>query len=774
MAERSSGRFDAGIILPVCGAVCIAIGFIVIIGWHMGSGALVRGFASFEPMRYNAALGFVISGAGLLLVWAGRRGYAALCSVAVAAVGASVMVEYLFGVDLGIDELFIKDTMSSANPGRMALSTALAFVLTGVSLFIMSLRTFSGASVVFMGLAGSLVASIGATAVIGYLSGIGSVSVWGGLVAMALPTGVGFLFIGAAVTSFSWGSARGQAEGLGRRLPVIVAFVAVLMLSMMLWTMAREQERGNIRRAVSTTAAQAGFDIRDKMGLRVQAIERMARRWKSNGHLTKADWESDARLYIDHFEGYYAMALVDRSLGVRWFSLRDKDGALPEGGLFNGIKRFLSLVPRGKPGISPLITLEGGARVFLAYVPVSTDGGLDGFVVGVFDSQALFDSILLHEVGSGYSVAVYNGMEAIYTRHSEGETLEWAQEADAGIYGTQWTVRVWPSSASIEEMRSALPWVVFYSGILLSVLVSLAVYLGQKAYERARVTEAANLRLEAEVAERKRAEDEAERHARDLSWLNLDLEKEIAERKRAEDEAERHARELARSNAELEQFAYVASHDLQEPLRVISGYVQLLARRYKGRLDESADEFIAFAVDGANRMQGLISDLLAYSRVGSAAREFSLTDCSAAMESAMVNLKTAIQESGAEITRADLPRVLADQSQVIQLFQNLIANAIKYKGNGPPRIHVGATRKGDDWVFSVRDNGIGIDPKYHERIFIIFQRLHGKHEYSGTGIGLAICKKIVEKHGGAIWVESAPGQGCTFYFTIPAARSEKR
>lgn len=774
MAERSSRRFDAGIILPVCGAVCIAIGFIVIIGWHAGSSSLVQGFVSFEPMRYNTALGFVISGVGLALVWAGRRGYAALCAVVVTAVGAAVMVEYLFGVDLGIDELFINDTMSSANPGRMALSTALAFVLSGGSLFIMSRQAFSGASVVFTGLAGSLVASIGATAVIGYLSGIGSVSAWGGLVAMALPTGAGFLFIGAAVTSFSLVGARDHAEGLSRRLPVVVAFVAVLMLSMMLWTMAREQERGNIRRVVSTTVAQAGFDIRDKMGLRVQAIERMARRWKANGHLSKADWESDARLYIDHFEGYYAMALVDRSLGVKWSSLRDKDGALPYGELFNGIKRFLSLVPRGKPGISPLITLEGGARVFLAYVPVSTDGGHGGFVVGVFDSQALFDSILLHEVGSGYSVAVYNGMEAIYTRHSEGETAEWAQEADAGIYDTPWTVRVWPSSASIEEMRSALPRVVFYSGILLSLLVSLAIYLGQKAYERARVTEAANLRLEAEVAERKRAEDEAERHARDLSFVNLDLEKEIAERKRAEDEAERHARELARSNAELEQFAYVASHDLQEPLRVISGYVQLLARRYKGRLDESADEFIAFAVDGANRMQGLISDLLAYSRVGSAAREFSLTDCSAAMESAMVNLKTAIQESGAEITRADLPRVLADQSQVIQLFQNLIANAIKYRGPGPPRIHVGATRRGDDWVFSVRDNGIGIDPKYHERIFIIFQRLHGKHEYSGTGIGLAICKKIVEKHGGAIWVESAPGQGCTFYFTIPAARSEKR
>ncbi|MEK6760029.1 MAG: ATP-binding protein [Deltaproteobacteria bacterium] len=775
MDVRPPERFDSGLMLPLGATASVAIGLSVIIGWHIGSSALVRGFASFEPMRYNAALGFVVSGAGLFLIWLERRVYGSFCAVAVAVIGASAAIEYIYGVDLGIDELFVKDVISSANPGRMAFSTATTFVLTGGSLFIMSRPVLSNPLVVATGLAGSIVASIGATAVIGFVSGISSVSVWGGLVAMALPTGVGFIFIGSAVTSFCWIGARDRSEGVGRRLPVVVALVAVLMLSMMLWMMAREQERGNIRRAVSTTASQAAFDIRDKMGLRVQAIERMARRWKANGHLTRADWESDAHLYIDHFDGYYAMAMVDDKVSVRWLSLRDRGGAASERALVTGIKKFLSQAPADRPGISPVLTLEGGSRVFMAYVPISKGGARDGFVLGVFDSQALFDSILLHEVGSGYSVSIYNDHETVYTRLSDGavEKSVWALDGDVGIYGVDWTVSVWPSEDSIGEMRSALPWVVFYAGILLSAFVALSVYLGQKAYERARVTEAANLRLEAQVAERKKAEDEAERHARDLAWLNIDLEKEIAERKRAEDEAEMHARELARSNAELEQFAYVASHDLQEPLRVISGYVQLIARRYKGRLDESADEFIGFAVDGANRMQGLISDLLAYSRVGSAAREFGLTDCAAAMKSAMVNLRTAIEESGAVVTMSGLPKVLADGSQIVQLFQNLIGNAIKYKGPAPPVVHVGAARKGDDWVFSVKDNGIGMDPKYHDRIFVIFQRLHGKHEYSGTGIGLAICKKIVERHGGAIWVESALEKGCTFYFTIPAIRSDK-
>jgi len=233
------------------------------------------------------------------------------------------------------------------------------------------------------------------------------------------------------------------------------------------------------------------------------------------------------------------------------------------------------------------------------------------------------------------------------------------------------------------------------------------------------------------------------------------------------------AADLARSNAELEQFAYVASHDLQEPLRMVSSYVQLLARRYKGQLDADADDFIDFAVDGAKRMQELVNDLLTYSRVGTRGNPFEPTDCEAVLALALGNLELAIEEGGAVVTHDPLPVVVADGSQLAQVLQNLIANSIKFRGEMPPRIHVSATSMGDEWVFCVRDNGIGIDPQYHDRVFVLFQRLHTRREYPGTGIGLAICKRIVERHGGRIWVESELGQGSAFHFAIPMRGDEK-
>jgi PAS domain S-box-containing protein len=250
--------------------------------------------------------------------------------------------------------------------------------------------------------------------------------------------------------------------------------------------------------------------------------------------------------------------------------------------------------------------------------------------------------------------------------------------------------------------------------------------------------------------------------------------RDIALRKAAEAQLLQKMTDLDRSNQELEQFAYLASHDLQEPLRMVASYTQLLSRRYKGKLDSDADEFIAFAVDGAARMQRLIQDLLAYSRVGTKGRELVDTSGEDALRQALINLRAATEQSGAEVTHDPLPVVLADNVQLVQLFQNLVGNAIKYQGGEMPRIHISAARNGGGrWVISVQDNGIGIEPQYFDKIFGMFQRLHRRDEYPGTGIGLAICKKIAERHGGAMSVESQVGRGSTFRFSVAASNGDE-
>ena len=243
----------------------------------------------------------------------------------------------------------------------------------------------------------------------------------------------------------------------------------------------------------------------------------------------------------------------------------------------------------------------------------------------------------------------------------------------------------------------------------------------------------------------------------------------ITPRKRAQEKLARQADELARSNAELQEFAYVASHDLQEPLRVISGFVQLLSDRYGGQMDETADEFIGYVVDGTERMKILINDLLEYSRVGTRGRPLEPVESASALENAVSNLRVAIREADAKITHDRMPRVQGDINQLSQLFQNLISNGMKFHGEKRPEIHISSVQVGESWIMSVSDNGIGIDPQHNDRIFGMFKRLHGRGEYPGTGIGLAICSKIVERHTGKIWVESELGNGATFSFTLPVA-----
>jgi signal transduction histidine kinase len=262
-----------------------------------------------------------------------------------------------------------------------------------------------------------------------------------------------------------------------------------------------------------------------------------------------------------------------------------------------------------------------------------------------------------------------------------------------------------------------------------------------------------------DITERKRAEAA-------IREANETLEQHVADRTTALEQA---TEELRRSNQDLEQFAYAASHDLQEPLRAVSGFLKLLAEQYKPQLDEKAREFIGYAVDGSRRMSEMIRDLLAYSRVRRKGKAPKWVDAEKSLAAALANLEAGVREAGARITHDPLPALMIDDVQLTQLFQNLVGNAVKFRRPEQPcLVHVGAQRRGDRWLLSVRDNGIGIPPEQHDRVFEVFQRLHSREKYAGTGIGLAICKKILQQHGGEIGVESAPGHGSTFHFSLPA------
>jgi signal transduction histidine kinase len=245
------------------------------------------------------------------------------------------------------------------------------------------------------------------------------------------------------------------------------------------------------------------------------------------------------------------------------------------------------------------------------------------------------------------------------------------------------------------------------------------------------------------------------------------------QRRQAEHALAVKAEELARSNRDLEQFAYVASHDLQEPLRMVAMYTQLLAERYRGKLDEQADKYIHYAVDGAVRMQTLVQDLLAFSRAGREGSKMAQVDCNLLIKQVLKNLEAAIRESNAEIIQDPLPSVMANHTQLQQVLQNLVGNAIKFRGKLPPKIHLSAEQIGNEWMFSVADNGIGIASEHADRIFVIFQRLHTREEYPGNGIGLSICKKIIERHGGRIWVVAGKDGGTIFHFTLPVIPSHE-
>jgi PAS domain S-box-containing protein len=799
-------------------ACVVAIAALVLLGWTFDLSAVTsfRGAVAMNPLT---ALLFVLCGTSLLLFRRRPTRWTQLTARVLAGLvllGALiVLLRYAGGIDFGIDRLLFTEKLLSANtvPNEMAVNTALAFVFSALGLLFLRTETRRGfcPAQIFIVL-GAVVAI---AALLGYAYRELFLYRIGSSIPMALNTALCFLLLNiamlcaqpargimAVITSNTAGGAIarrllpaavlipaiiGGLRLLGQRKDLysldegvaLFAVANVVLFALLVWWNARLLYRSDMEREGAETRLKLQYTTTRVLSEATTPREAMVGvlraicetlQWQ-----TGAMWEVDKRSNLINCVELWSKGGPE----FQEFETITRQAAFPSGiGLpgrvwADGKPAWIPDVVKDKNFPRGPVAGRVGLHGALGF-PIERSGEVLG-VMEFFSSRIEQpDKQLLRLLGAiGGQIGQFierthmeralRDSEALY--HSLVETLP------VNIMRKDLQGRVtFGNQRYAETMGKPIAELIGKTDLDLFPPDLAKKYVNDDR----RVIETGNVFEDIEAHRRPGGE---QLYVQVIKSPVLDARNkvvgtqtifwDVTARKRAEQALEHTAAELARSNRELEQFAYVASHDLQEPLRMVAAYTQLLQRRYKQLLDKEANEFIGYAVDGAVRMQQLIQDLLTYSRVGTRNKPFEATETESALAAAMANLQIAIAESGATITHNPLPRVCGDPVQLIQLFQNLLSNAIKFRASEPPRVHIAVEAKVGNWVFSVRDNGIGIDPQYFRRIFVIFQRLHTREDYPGTGIGLAVCKKIVERHGGRIWVESEPGKGATFFFTMP-------
>jgi PAS domain S-box-containing protein len=798
--EAAEGNGATGVILELVSSLAcvgtVVAGALVLLGWMIDSPSLKRVLPGFASMKVNTAACFVLAGVGLALlrrtVRAERaRGAGIAAALLVVTLGSLSLVEDAFGRSLGIDEIVVRDveTPADAAPGRMSPATAMSFLLSGCALLALGFEN-PRLSQLAAGAAGVL----GLFALAGFLYGLQELYLVWGYSSMALHTAAGFVLLSTgtlvarphdALMKVFTSAKPGGVMARRLWLPIVVvtlvvggvlewledhaligsgidsAFLAVfviLLSSLVIWLNASSLDRAHERLSSSN---------------RLHVVLSRCRSAISRS-LTSDDLFSDVCRVIADAGGFQMV----------WLGLIDPQNQVVSSAGLWGDGRS-KLVPDGVPvvaveGCIGTALREGRASLTLegdtVAVPVSREGRTVGALVSFTTARSLEseDVRLLQVVAEDVAYALERVDAEVRRRRAETELAKLAaivEFSNDAVVSKDLESRVesWNAGAerlfgySAEEMSGKKITLLFRPGHLHEETEILEkIRRGERVehFETGGVTKDGRLiDLSVTVSPIKDVDGRvvgASRVARDISAKKL-----------TEEQLKERTEELARSNAELEQFAYVASHDLQEPLRAVAGCVQLLQNRYQSQFDERGQDLIRHTVEGATRMKTLIDDLLTLARVTTGRRRYTTVDSNELVQRALLNLEKAIEESGARVSFQNLPTVVGDATQLSQVLQNLIGNGVKFCRQASPDIHVSAAPSDTHWTFSVRDNGIGIESKYFDRIFAVFQRLHSRVEYSGTGIGLPLCKRIVEQHGGTIWVESVPGNGATFFFTLP-------
>lgn len=780
------------LIIMGSGAVCASLGLAVLVGWYTRSFLLIQLFPASPPMAINAGLGFLLGGAGLLALVPRWLAFTRASGGLVIVLGLTALGYYLFGADFVFGQMTMNETVRGVVPrfGPMAPPAAFGFGLGGAALCLVSKSVWSGSPSTaltsswvvelrlgVLWLSGILLLTVGFLTLALYLTGTMTTYGWGRVIwVMAMPTAAGFTVLGVGVLAVAWYESSAILPGTPRWIPILVG-AGTVAVTLLLWQALLVQEHEHIEKTARAAAARMNSEVVARMDARILALVRMARRWEQLPPPSQEQWEFEAGPNLSYFPGYQTIVWMDRSLQTRRVVSREDSQTLQNlNVVFQPELRKAREAVRKQPSVTVTTAVGMGpeGKEFVVFVPLLQGQDFGGFIIGVFDVQDLFDAVLKN-IAPGYTVIVFDDTQAIYRRYpasGQDDGKEWRQEMPIDAYGVTWRLQVWPQPAMLAEEQSALPKVVLGAGCVMAALLTFMVadLIARKEAEAA--LRNAHAELEQRVHER----------TAELAQVNKDLRTEILERKWAEEALARQAQELARSNTELEQFAHVASHDLQEPLRKILAFGDRLKTSCSQELGDQGYDYVKRMQVAATRMQTLITDLLMLSRVMTRPQPFVSVDLTKIARETISDMEVRIQEVGGRVHLDPLPTIDADPVQMRQLLQNLIGNALKFHRNGePPVVRVQAVLSQDQdkadqaqdagthqrCEIRVEDNGIGFDEKYLDRIFAPFQRLHGRSTYQGTGMGLAICRKIVERHRGQITAQSRPGQGTIFSVTLP-------